>query len=1055
MSRLVLLLLFSHIAFGHVLPGQLRFIENKGQWPKTFQFKSDIPGGHLYIGSNRLYYQLAEASNTHKHQQYQNHDHEEHELRHGSSRIRMHGLAVEFLGAMQGRFYGENPDITRYNFYLGDDSSQWASGAHAYPVIRRDNIYPGVDMALYSSIDRLKYDFYVHPGADPNAIAIQYQGADKLELRHGNLNIHTSLGKITEQHPYAYQIINSDTVEISCSFVLDDGVVRYTFPDGYDSSRLLVIDPLLIFSTFSGSEADNWGFTAAFDEDGNTFSGGIVANTGFPTTVGAYSRQFNGGQWDIGILKFDSLGQDLIYATYLGGARTELPQSLVSDNEGNLYVLGISDSYNYPRTTGIGYQSGVRAENVVSGINFEEGSDLVITSLDPEGRLRNSRMLGGHENEGMLESGHPLIANYGDHFRGDIFINIEGKILIATSTKSDFLTTVDTVESVAGTSTALIIKMEKETLEVEWVTDYGNMGGQSSALSVKQPDSNNIYVGGIIQFPSGSIDGFIMQLDPITGNILKDTIMGTPSDDLLFFIDLDNEGNVYAMGQTYGNWPTKGAVYRNSGARQFLMKMDSSLTDVEWSTVFGSANAGVPNISPTAFLVNECGNIFIAGWGGNSNLSGNTNSLPLTEDAFQPQTDGSDFYLMVLKKDAASLLYATYFGGQNSNDHVDGGTSRFDKRGIVYHAVCGGCGGSNNFPTTEGSWSRTNLGGNCNNAVFKFDLSSIKADFTTFDSEWVRPSNTACTPYATFNFKNNSIGGIDILWDFDNGTTSEDRDSLTVTYDTPGTYEVTLTLTDENTCEVTDIAVDTLYVFEGEFSVIEDQVICPDDSVELSAEGAVAYIWSPQSAMMNFNKPNPIVFPFVTTTYSLEAIDENGCRYYDSVTVEVIPEYFIDFTVDKVFDCFNSSEFTFKGITSDTVSFFWDFGDGVTAEGEEVTHVYANSGSYEVVLRGVQEVCEKVVIKNNSVELFKIPNLITPGDKNAVNDAFAILDETGRAPTSTMSLQVFDRLGNNIYSSEDYRNDWQGEDVGTGYYYYYLDFLQEETSCKGWLHILK
>ncbi|MES2778479.1 MAG: hypothetical protein V4651_01160, partial [Bacteroidota bacterium] len=140
-------------------------------------------------------------------------------------------------------------------------------------------------------------------------------------------------------------------------------------------------------------------------------------------------------------------------------------------------------------------------------------------------------------------------------------------------------------------------------------------------------------------------------------------------------------------------------------------------------------------LSPSAFLVDECDRVYFSGWGGGSNngynsATGSTHSMPITTDAFQSITDGSDFYLAVFAPDLTQISYATYFGGSLSNEHVDGGTSRFDKKGIVYQSVCAGCGGYSDFPTTPDAYSRTNNGkrpnnptlGGCNNALFKFSL---------------------------------------------------------------------------------------------------------------------------------------------------------------------------------------------------------------------------------------------------------------------------------------------------------------------------------------------
>ena len=151
--------------------------------------------------------------------------------------------------------------------------------------------------------------------------------------------------------------------------------------------------------------------------------------------------------------------------------------------------------------------------------------------------------------------------------------------------------------------------------------------------------------------------------------------------------------------------------------------------------VFGTGSGQV-DIALSAFLVDNCDNIYVSGWGGSTNgsqsaTSSTTTGLPVTSDCHQCQTDGSDFYLIVLEENMQSLLYASFFGGNQSNEHVDGGTSRFDKDGIVYQSVCAGCGGNSDFPTTPGAWSNTNNAHNCNIAAFKFDISELTANIAS------------------------------------------------------------------------------------------------------------------------------------------------------------------------------------------------------------------------------------------------------------------------------------------------------------------------------------
>jgi hypothetical protein len=176
-------------------------------------------------------------------------------------------------------------------------------------------------------------------------------------------------------------------------------------------------------------------------------------------------------------------------------------------------------------------------------------------------------------------------------------------------------------------------------------------------------------------------------------------------------VQVDKQNRVYAMGQTLGgSFPVTAGVYSNPGSSQFIIKLDSNLTSNIYSTVYGSGVSNVTNISPVAFRVDTCEQVYISGWGGPlAGNGGNTVGMPVTATtAVKPTTDGQDFYFMVLSKDANALLYGTFYGANTLGEHVDGGTSRFDRNGVVYQGICAGCGGSSAFPTTPGAWSNTN-----------------------------------------------------------------------------------------------------------------------------------------------------------------------------------------------------------------------------------------------------------------------------------------------------------------------------------------------------------
>ena len=166
----------------------------------------------------------------------------------------------------------------------------------------------------------------------------------------------TSVRNLKEMRPVAYQLIQGQKVEVACKYVLRKSVLSYSFPKGFDPAYPLVIDPTLIFSTYTGSFSDNWGFTATYDTTGNAYAGGIQwgdpVGLGYPTTAGAFDRTFNGGQSDVTIAKISPNGANLIYSTFLGGTNFDQPHSLIVGANDELIVMGRTASLNFPTQNG-------------------------------------------------------------------------------------------------------------------------------------------------------------------------------------------------------------------------------------------------------------------------------------------------------------------------------------------------------------------------------------------------------------------------------------------------------------------------------------------------------------------------------------------------------------------------------------------------------------------------------------------------------------------------------------------------------------------------------
>ncbi|MFN7013733.1 MAG: hypothetical protein ACK4ON_05635, partial [Bacteroidia bacterium] len=203
---------------------------------------------------------------------------------------------MEFLNANSQNKIIPHETLTSYsNYFLGNDQSKWASFVKSYKTINYQNFYDGIDLKIYSTTKELKYDFIVAPSKNPEQITWKYNGADKVFLKNGNLVIKTSVNEIIENKPYAYQIVDGIEKEVNCKYVLKNNVVTFIFPNGYDKNLPLIIDPVLNFSTYSGSFANNFGFTATFDSKGFLYAGGIAFGVNYPTTIGAYQINFAGG----------------------------------------------------------------------------------------------------------------------------------------------------------------------------------------------------------------------------------------------------------------------------------------------------------------------------------------------------------------------------------------------------------------------------------------------------------------------------------------------------------------------------------------------------------------------------------------------------------------------------------------------------------------------------------------------------------------------------------------------------------------------------------------
>lgn len=316
----------------------LGFEENKGQWPDQVAFKADLASGRrVFFEKNKFTYVVYNPDDL-----YPLHEKEHHGQNVEDDVVKAHAFKMEFMNANpNAKPEGGAICSFHYNYFIGNDPSKWASGVPVFRTLTYKNLYPGIDVQAYEQENVFKYDYIVQAGADVKNIQLNFEGVEKLGIEDKNLYIHTSVGDIIESIPYAFQIIDNKEVRIDCEYQLasDGKTVSFYFPQGYDSRYKLIIDPVLLASTYSGSLVNTYGHCATYDLSGNIYTGGRCFGVGYPASVGAIQLTFGGGV-DIAISKLNPSGSSLLYATYLGGNSFDYPHSMFVNTSNELYVFG-------------------------------------------------------------------------------------------------------------------------------------------------------------------------------------------------------------------------------------------------------------------------------------------------------------------------------------------------------------------------------------------------------------------------------------------------------------------------------------------------------------------------------------------------------------------------------------------------------------------------------------------------------------------------------------------------------------------------------------------
>jgi gliding motility-associated-like protein len=993
----------------------LQFVENKGQWDSSIKYKADFKGGALLLTSSGYRVVLHNKDQLKAMAQYYSHHFDSTSQKEPAEAVNnakavknfvlhSHAYQINFLNADGNAVAEPDKPLGLYNnYFIGSDSTKWRTGCRVFNGLTFKNVYKNVDVRYYSDNGNLKYDLVVKPGADINKIALQFAGLDGLEMnKYGNLTMKTSVGDVYQTIPSSYQIVKNLKANVKARFKLDGNTVRFKL-DNYDKNSTLIIDPTEIFSTFVGSISDVWGYTATYDNAGNFYAGGIVFDLGYdPRNVGGYDQTFNGGDgsegvraYDVGLMKFNPNGSQALFATYLGGDGDEQPHSLVVDSRGNLIISGRTTSTNFP----------VTVPTFGPGGSF----DIFLAKLSSDGRtLLASRKFGGTGADGVniapkyiTEGIITTRRNYGDDARSEVITDYQDNIYLASCTQSpDFLTTSNAFrKSLGGGQDGVFIKTSSDLSTVMMCTMLGGSKDDAAFVLCISPSTGNIYVAGGTASPDmsvnatnapqgilhssyqgGEVDGFISEISADLTRLIRTDYVGTGGNDMVYGVQTDKFGFPYIMGTTTTSFPVVNSPFNANNnqvnGKQFITKLDPDLTNVIYSTNFGKG-ANIPDISPTAFLVDICGNVYVSGWGGSANgeyyQGANVVGMSVTSNALSKITDGNDFYFFVLEKNASSQLFGSYFGTddpQAYGDHVDGGTSRFDKRGVIYQAVCANCNKVGIFPTTSGSWSPGNpaqTGAKCNEAAVKiaFELSGVIASIRSTINGVPRDS-TGCIPL-TVDFTDTIALGKQYVWDFgdDSGVTTT-VPNTSHTYNNVGDYRVRLISIDSSSCNIADTVYITIRARSNKVQlafIVNKLQPCQAFNYQFINKSVPpnGYIFKPSDFTWDFGDGTVIQTNADTLTHQFAASGVYNVKLYISDTTfcnspdSAVNQLRVAAVLKAQFETPPTGCVPYNAVFNNTSiggqNFKWDFGDGSPVSTEAYpTHLYTVPGTYTIKL---------------------------------------------------------------------------------------------------------
>jgi len=594
--------------------------------------------------------------------------------------FRLHGKDRAWVVKLE--FVGSNPDVVPrgedrqqavFSYFKGPEK-EWKTGLRTYGRVVYEDLWPGIDLVFKGNVNRLKYDFIVRPGADPDRIRMRYRGATEVSVTGaGGVRVETPAGSFEDESPTAHQA--RDGRPVAVAFALQEKVADSVpgsilgFRVGsYDRTCKLVIDPaLLVYCGYIGGGED-WfdeGLGIALDSAGHAYVTGQTNSTEatFPVTVGPDLTQ--NGWYDAFVAKVDPQGVRLIYCGFIGGLLGDTGSGIAVDEAGNAYVTGTtsSDEKTFPVKVGpdLTYNS-----NQLPGMD----ADAFVAKVNAQGTgLEYCGYIGGLSTDkgfGIAVDGSGATYVVGDTISDERTFPVRiGPDLTFNGNVYDAF-----VAKVNPTGTSLIY------------CGYIGGSGNDHASRVAVDRSGHAFVTGQTDsnessFPvttgpdlshNGGNDAFVAKVAPTGTWLLCCGYIGGSGADSGNDIVVDAAGNMYVAGTTSSDertFPVRAGpdlIYNGNGDA-FVAKVDSQGTQLVYCGYIGGSGPD-PDYG-LGVAIDAMGNAYVAGEANSDETSFPVKVGPtLKYQGSKTPQQGGDGFVAKVNRHGTGLTYCGYIGGK-------------------------------------------------------------------------------------------------------------------------------------------------------------------------------------------------------------------------------------------------------------------------------------------------------------------------------------------------------------------------------------------------------